>query len=275
MKVNDWLKQATEQLQAAGIQTARLDCLVLLEDATGYDRAQLLAEPERQLTKIQIDELEKLLTRRAQHEPLAYIRVRSEFFGREFIISPAVLVPRPESEAMIEQLKLLTGLPLAPHIADVGCGSGALGITAKLELPEAVVELLDIDADALKVAKMNVDKFTLDIKVRKSDLLGNSSQENNVLLCNLPYVPDACPLNRAATHEPQIALFGGQDGLNLYRKLFQQVAKLPNQPLYILFEAFPSQHDTIRTLANNNGYQPAAEDDFIQVFQRFSLPIVN
>lgn len=265
MNIALWLKQAKGQLK--NIPTARLDALVLLEDCSGKDRAWLLAHPEFELSDMQGEKLEKLLARRAQHEPLAYLRGKTEFYGREFVVSAAVLEPRPESETMIDLLKKLPKLAAKPSIADVGTGSGALGITAALELPEATVELLEIDPAAIKIARANVDKLSTGILVLRSDLLAESSQDYDVLLCNLPYVPDDFAINTAATHEPRLAIFGGPDGLDLYRRLFTQIQNAQKQPLYILTEALPSQHDALEQIAKANGYKLHASDDFIQVFE--------
>lgn len=267
MRISAWLQAGTAKLDKAGIGTARLDVLVLTEDVTGRDRAWLLANPNHELSSAQITKLEKLLNERSKHIPLAYVRKKTEFYGREFIITPAVLEPRPESETMIDLLKKLPGLPTEPCIADVGAGSGALGITAKLELPKGRVELLEIDPDALKIAQKNVDKFTISIPARESDLLAASGQDNNVLLCNLPYVPDGYHINPAAMAEPHIAIFGGPDGLDIYRKLFKQVEKLKKQPLFILTESLPPQHEILQGIAENAGYSLLQTDDFIQVFE--------
>ena len=266
MVIEKWLKETSGELERAGIGTARLDALVLLEDVTGRDRAWLLAHGEHELSSAEHAKLAKLLTRRAGHEPLAYVRTKSEFYGREFVITAAVLEPRPESETMIDLLKNLPKLPKSLRIADVGAGSGALGITASLELPGAQVELLEIDPKALKIAQKNVDKYTADVSVFRSDLLSGSRQDNNVLLCNLPYVPDSHKVNEAATHEPRIAIFGGPDGLDVYRRLFQQVKKLQKQPLFILTESLPPQHEGLAKIATSAGYKLATSDDFIQVF---------
>lgn len=285
MTVGSWLEQAESQLGIAGIQTARLDSLVLLEDCLGVDRALLLARPEQEMSAAQTAKLKKLLTRRVAHEPLAYIRGHSEFYGRDFVIRPGVLVPRPESEAMIDLLGDLSAAgeldikrsdETRDHgydlkVADVGAGSGALGITAKLEFPrglKVVVDLLEIDTKALEIAKINVDKYTTDITVLKSDLLAGSHRDYDVLLCNLPYVPDDYAINEAARHEPKIALFGGPDGLDLYRKLFEQVSVLAIQPLFILTEALPLQHEALTLIAQQHGYLLAKEQDFIQAFKR-------
>jgi len=283
MTTDDWLASATKQLEQAGIGTARLDGLVLLEDCIEHDRAYLLAHSELKLSSIVLTKLTNLLSRRLNHEPLAYVRGETEFYGRRFIITPAVLEPRPESETMIELLKKLPiwkthplsqtntttcdeTLPVAVRIADVGSGSGALGITAKLELPQADVYLLDIDSETLKVAKTNVDLFTLAISVIESDLLAKVDQAFDILLCNLPYVPDDYTINQAAKHEPSIAIFGGSDGLDIYRKLFEQLKIVPKQPLYILTESLPFQHEALKRIAQAGNYRLIAADDFIQVF---------
>jgi release factor glutamine methyltransferase len=274
----DWLKTAIEKLERAGVGTARLDTLVFLEDVTGKERVWLLAYPEFELSSTQTAKLEKLLKRRALHEPLAYVRGKTEFYGRDFVITPAVLEPRPESEAMIDIFKDLAkggllrqkgpgnGLPL--RIADVGTGSGALGITAALEVPNTSVDLLDIDSKVLKVAKTNVDKFTLNISTIKSDLLEQSAKDYDILLCNLPYVPDDYHINPAAGHEPRLAIFGGPDGLDVYRRLFRQISALPKQPLYILTEALPPQHAALQAIAEQQGYQLAKTNYFIQLFTK-------
>jgi HemK-like putative methylase len=150
----------------------------------------------------------------------------------------------------------------------VGTGSGALGITAKLELPGASVELLDLDQEALGVAKTNVDLFTLDISVIQTDLLKGSSSNYDVLLCNLPYVPDDYEINTAALHEPRLAIFGGPDGLDLYRKLFKQTRNESSEVLYILTEALPYQHEQLQQIASQHGFSLAGAEGFIQIFEK-------
>lgn len=266
MNVGQWLEQAKQQLAEAGISTARLDSLVLLEDTLNTNRTHLLAHLETQLSPETMEVLDEQLARRSRHEPLAYIRSKSEFYGREFIVSPAVLEPRPESEIMIETLLHWPGLPDQRRILDVGTGSGALGITAQLELPIAKVDLLDIDKSALKVAKMNVIKFATEQKTILADLLKTTTDAYDVLLCNLPYVPDNHTINQAAMHEPRLAIFGGPDGLDLYRQLFGQVQQLLHKPLLILCESLPPQHKTLEAIAYASGYRQQIEDDFIQGF---------
>ncbi len=265
MKLNDWLKSTTKQLEKAGIGTARLDSLVLLEDALGKDRAYLLAHPETELTEVQFEKLEKQIEKRKKHIPLAQIRGKTEFYGREFIINEHVLEPRPESETMIDLL-----LELKPAkgsvIVDAGTGSGALGITTKLELPEVKVTLIDIDPACLEIAKKNAQKHSVVVKILENDLLPNDDRIDFVL-ANLPYVPENYQINQAAMNEPRLAIFGGEDGLDVYRHLFEQISDSEYSPLYLCCESLPFQHEALKALAEKAGYKQLKEADFIQVFK--------
>ncbi len=266
-----WLKTAYQKLSEAGVGTARLDCLVILEDVTGKDRGWLLAHPEHELTKTQIKKLDDQIKRRAKHEPLAYIRGKTEFYGREFIVNKHVLEPRPESETMIDLLKNELSIYFiskeAPwKVVDVGTGSGALGITARLEIMKARVVLIDIDKHCLAVAEENLVRHDTEAELLQSDLLKNYEHSADVLLCNLPYVPDDWHINEAAAHEPRLAIFGGKDGLDLYRELFVQIKQREQKPKFVLTESLPPQHQTLQKIAATSNYKLLKTDDFIQVF---------
>ena len=267
MLLATWLKQAETSLNEANIATARLDSLILLEHCLKIDRSKLLANLDLEISPSNLKTLNNVLKRRIKHEPIAYIVQKSYFYGRPFMVNSAVLEPRPESETIIEcLLNLDLKLPNL-RIADIGCGCGAIGITAALELQTSAVDLIDIDKKALKVAKINVEKFTLNLSTIQSNLLSNLKDGYSVLLCNLPYVPDDFKINLAATHEPKLAIFGGKDGLDIYRQLFRQLKQLESKPLYILTESLPPQHQTMMTQAANYGYKLVFEDDFIQTFK--------
>lgn len=265
MTVKGWLAHATEKLNRAGISSSRLDSLILLEDTLHRDRAWLLAHPEDEISSAKLRRLERMLVKRSKHEPLAYIRGRTEFYGRIFKINRHVLEPRPESETMIELLK---GLPLPPKpaIADVGTGCGAIGIIAKLEIPRARVDLYDISAGALAVARANEHIHELRLHVRKMDLLRRALTNYDVILANLPYVPNHWKINEAAMAEPKIAIFGGHDGLDLYRRLFAQLERLTWSPKYVLTECLPPQQSKLAKIALVHGYKLHKSQDFIQVF---------
>ena len=259
-----------------------MDTLVLLEDATGKERGWLLAHPEADLGKLlmlqglSLQQLEAKVKQRARHEPLAYIRGKTEFYGREFIINKDVLEPRPESETIITLLKTLLHhkSPISKEapwkLIDVGTGSGALATTAKLEVAGAEVIATDIDPKCLVVAKKNAQRLGAEVKFFKGNLLEpiyTLLTTPYLLLCNLPYVPDDYQLNSAAMNEPRTAIFGGPDGLDLYRHLFEQIDSLPTKPQYVLTESLPLQHKNLATIAKKHGYKSARTTDFIQVFE--------
>lgn len=266
MTAGELLKSASSRLASAGIGSARLDALVLLEDTLHRDRAWILAHPEARIPETEVKKLERKLARRARQVPLAYVRGHTEFYGRRFKINRRVLEPRPESEAMIELLKKLK-LPREAKITDVGTGSGALGITAKLELPHAHVDLFDIDAGALAVAKHNAVMHELHLKVEKRDLLKGSHTAYDAILANLPYIPNTWKLHPSVLNEPKIALLGGKDGLDIYRRLFEQISGFKYPPRYVLTESMPPQHEKLAGVAKSHGYKPLNSQDFIQVFK--------
>ncbi|HZM64487.1 MAG TPA: HemK/PrmC family methyltransferase, partial [Candidatus Saccharimonadales bacterium] len=242
MRIDTWLEKAQKTLNANNIGSARLDCLMLLEDAFNKDRARLLAHPEQEIPPTTEVELNKKIAQRAKHTPLAYIRGKVFFYGRTFIVTKAVLVPRPETESMITLLTQL-GLPKQIHIADIGAGSGCIGITAGLELENAIVDLFDVDPKALSVAKQNAQIYLPVATITQANLLEAISKPYDVMLANLPYVPDDYPINNAASHEPKQALFAGVDGLDVYRKFWHQLSQAAPPPTFIITESLPEQHE--------------------------------
>ncbi len=247
----------------ANIPTARLDSLVLLQDYFGKDKSWLLAHSELDIDKAAI--LEESLRQRLSHKPLAYIRKKADFFGRTFFVDERVLVPRPETEAMIELLKSFR-IPTGCRIVDVGTGSGALAITAALERPGYEMNAIDINPACLTVARQNAKTFSVNLSITQSDLLTDIQDLHDyVLLANLPYIPTDYALNKAATHEPKQAIFGGTDGLDIYRRLFKQLSSM--RPCLAVFtEALPDQHKELERIAEQCGYRLIDTKDYIQAF---------
>jgi release factor glutamine methyltransferase len=283
--VSAWLRASQTVLTEARITTARLDALVLLADELGKDKSWILAHPEFILDTGRIEKLNTKIDQRVQHTPLAYIRGHVEFYGRDFIVNEHVLVPRPESESMIELLKGAVAhdvLHLEDRqkmqrehpqltIIDVGTGSGCLGITAKLELPCVEVITTDISGRALQVATTNAKKLGAPITSVKADLLApvlaiSPVKQPVVILANLPYVPAGYPINEAAKHEPRIALFSDNDGLRHYERLFTEVDKLTTQPICIITESLPEQHILLSAIAKKSGYYCCQADGLVQCF---------
>lgn len=270
MTIAEWLTRTTDLLRQAGIESARLDALILLEDALQTDRAYILAHDDQALAADVIDIMAAKLERRIHHEPLAYIRGQVEFYGRVFSVDPTVLVPRPESEAIIDTLTNLH-LPDDVTIIDIGTGSGALAVTAACELPRVTVRGIDIDESCLKTATRNAQSHGAVIQFTQGNLcepLRSDYPEQYVLLCNLPYVPDTYPINTAAAHEPRLALFAGQDGLDLYRDMFGQLTTMTTRPLYIICESMPEQHAELTAIAASGGFKLRQTTGYIQLFGR-------
>ena len=271
MKVFEALAWAQRQLEAANSSTARLDALVLLEDTTGTNRAKLLAEPNLKIAKKQLLNYKKYVLTRCIPVPLAYVRKKTEFYGRDFFIDERVLEPRPESETLIDEtIQLVKKEADIDNIIDVGTGSGALIITLKLELPHIKALATDISKDCLEVTKLNLKKYSVNIKLYKANLLTPINVEDftnkTIVVANLPYVPDSWHINLPAMSEPTLAIFGGHDGLELYRQLFDQIANLTIKPAYVVTESMPPQHGQLKRIASNVHYCQLKSSDFIQVF---------
>lgn len=254
--IQQWLQANTTKLRSAGIDSARLDCLLLLEHELGTDRASLLAHGSSLLTEENVQRLDTYVARRVNHEPIAYIRGYSAFYGRQFFVSPTVLVPRPESETILE---LLTQFPTPSTIIDVGTGSGALAISAKLLHPQADVYAIDIDPACLEVARKNASQHHADVTFIESNLLADIDPTNindtSVILANLPYVPLGYPVNLAAKQEPDLALYGGADGLELYKTLWLQLDAVSASPMAVICESLEHQHAAMVNLALQHEYQ--------------------
>jgi len=273
MKINDFLTESTKILNESGIGTARLDALILLEDILNQNRAWVLAHPETVLQTKTLRTLEKQIEKRKKHIPIAQILGKTEFYGRIYIINEHVLEPRPESETMIDLLKQILGTRIQEkgyRIIDVGTGSGALAVTAKLELPQSEVAGIDIDLKCLVVAKKNATKLNADVTFYKGDLLEPVYSLNPlpcILLCNLPYVPETYEINQAAMNEPRLAIFGGEDGLDVYKRLFEQISDSETKPVYLCCESLPFQHQTLELVAQKSGYKQLKAADLIQIFE--------
>lgn len=256
MTVSEWLTRSENLLRHAGIESARLDSLVLLSDELQKDKSWLLAYSDYELQGSELKNLSTKVAQRVQHAPLAYIRGKVEFYGKTFMVGPDVLVPRPESETFLE---LLCGLESASYLSiiDVGTGSGALAISAALLCPTRNVYATDISESALKVASRNAKFHNVAVRFTHGNLLDSITDDvlsGSLLLCNLPYVPTSFTINKAATYEPTLAIFSGDDGLDHYRALFLQLRDRHTQPAFILTESLLPQHDKVKKLALDNGY---------------------
>jgi len=265
LTINDWLSKSEKILKANKINSSRLDCLILLEFVLNKSRVHVLSETNQKLDNKDIIKLDKCIHLRKNHLPIAYITNSIDFFRRNFYINQNVLIPRPETEEIISQaLKL--NLSNVMNIADIGCGSGCIGITLALELPEKNVDLYDIDDQAIGVAVKNCSNHNLKLNTYKSDLLLNMKSDYDLIVCNLPYVPNNLDVSDEVKSEPKIAVFSGHDGMKLYRIFWRQINILNFKPKHIITESLISQHDLMNQLAINSGYKLVSINNLIQTF---------
>jgi release factor glutamine methyltransferase len=209
---------------------AARDAQAILQIATGLTRVQMLAQPDRPLREEEAGAFQGMIAQRRGHVPIQHMRGSQEFYGRDFVVTPDVLIPRPETEHIIEEvLRLYPDRTVALHIADVGTGSGILAITLALEYPQSSVVALDISKEALEIAQLNAARLGVAdrIQFEQSDLFEVLSKEMqfDVIVSNPPYVPhgEGRELHpQVRNHEPHVALFGGEDGLDIIRRLVQQ-----------------------------------------------------
>lgn len=230
------------RLEAAGIDSAGAEALVLLEAATGLERSDLLVRPERGLDAGERRRLLETLRRRVSREPLQHILGSAPFYGLELEVDASVLVPRPETERLVELVLERLRSVEAPRVLDVGTGSGAIALAIKAERSDAEVMASDVSTEAVAMARRNAARTRLPLSVVRSDLLKEGTVAGfaagcDALVANLPYLPlaDRSHLQAEAQRDPALALFGGPDGLELVRKLLRQAARvLPHGALLAL-----------------------------------------
>jgi release factor glutamine methyltransferase len=237
--LRDALRQSIERLDRHGISSPRLAAEVLLAHCLSVDRAYLYTHDEQELNESQLQCLEDAIWERASGVPVQYIVGRQEFFGRYFRVNPSVLIPRPETEFLIE--RVLEFQPAAgSRIIDVGTGSGCIGITLALELPLTQVILADVSMEAVQTARSNaINLGAKNASATCMDLLEAATGPLDFIVSNPPYVSltEASHLQREVReHEPHVALFAGDDGLAAYRRLIPQARRLLRQGGYIAME---------------------------------------
>lgn len=269
LTIANWLAEANGQLKSANIPSSQLDSLILLEHVTGLDRAYILAHPEKPISSADQKELTQLVDQRVQRIPIAYLINKVEFYGREFEVNSHVLIPRPESEALIETL-LQLDLPSQAQLVDVGTGSGILGLTAGLELPNLTVTLVDISKPALAVARSNAERHHLRVSVLEANLLDFDHSPFNVILANLPYVDRAWPRSAETDHEPSIALFADDSGLALIKQLITQSVTHLTDDGYLILEADPRQFRSIVTYAQSYHLNEHSRDGYCLALRRLN-----
>ncbi|NLD73918.1 MAG: peptide chain release factor N(5)-glutamine methyltransferase [Chloroflexi bacterium] len=255
----DALRWAARNLALADVASPRLDAELLLGHALGASRTDLQLRWTECLTPEAAHALTALIRRRAAREPLAYITGRRPFYDLDLYVAPGVLVPRPETEGLVEEVlawaqkwRAAGRRPL--RIADVGTGSGAIAVTLARHLPEATVAATDLSPAALAVAAENVARHGLGDRMRlvRADLLAGVGGPLDVIAANPPYVPSARLADlqpEIREHEPREALDGGADGLDVIRRLLPQAAERLAAPGLLVVEIDETHGEAVRRLA--------------------------
>jgi len=248
------LTRAREILEASNVEDASLESEILLRHALKISQVQLYQDLNRELGTEQEETFWELVKRRLSGEPAAYITGHREFYGFDFYLDPNVLIPRPESELLVEKaLQLAQHHPLAT-IAEIGTGCGAIAISLALNLPRAKIYATDISAPALKVARANCQKHGVisRVRLRLGNMLDPLPQPVDLILANLPYVKESELLAQfPVSSEPRLALNGGPDGLERIRQLCHQLNGKLRPRGSLLLEIGQGQEKAVTTFLSN------------------------
>lgn len=264
--VSIWLRDAAESLAVGGIPSALLDAEIILAHTLRCSRTWLHAHGDDLIEPRKLEIADARLDLRKDRVPVAYIVGHKEFYGRVFRVNPGVLIPRPESEEIIEQLKKYV-TETTSSLLDVGTGSGCLGITAKLEFPHLRVTLSDISSHALTVARNNAEELDAEATFIHSDLLEHIVERFDIIIANLPYVDPTWERSPETDHEPAEALFAGDTGMSLMKRLISEAPGSLTTSGILILEADPEQHDTLCELATLHHFSVTSRSDYIIVLQ--------
>lgn len=267
MRVDDLIRAAAVRLAQAGIDTPLLDAQLLMARVLGCSRLDVIAHPERLLTDSEQAEYSALVDKRASRYPLAYILGRKEFYGIEIEVRPGVLVPRSETEILVEEClkRLKAGAEDGRRliIADIGVGSGAIAVAIAINLPSAEVYATETSPTALEVARLNVEKHKLSRRVRlfEGDLckpLWHMGTVFDAIISNPPYIPTG-EIEKlqpeVKLYEPREALDGGADGLDVFRKLILDARELLKERAFLAVEVGMGQAEAVTKIAQSAGYR--------------------
>ena len=255
------LKKSIEYIQSKGIKEAKLDTELIFSEVLNYDRMMLSLSFTREITEIEKEKIREMLKKRAVDKlPVQYILGYEEFYGRRFEVNKAVLIPRPETERLVEEcIKRLTETN-GKYVLDIGAGSGAIGVSIAKELPNTKVLACDLSEDALEVAKLNAEKLeATNIKFIKSDVFSEIKyKEFDLIVSNPPYIPQEEYENlqvEVKLHEPQMALTDTKDGYYFYKKISREAPNYLKSGGVLAFEVGYNQSEEIKLFMEKQGFK--------------------
>lgn len=260
MTIAEWMVHSRQRLALAGVEASLIEAQLLVGHLFLKDRTWVLTNPDE---TVPVLAAEALLQRRESGEPLAYILGAREFYGRRFSVRPGVLIPRQETETLIETT-LSLGLPTKSCVLDIGTGSGCIAVTLKLERPQWNVTACDISSSALEIAQQNATNLGASVEIVESDLLGAFRDvQFDLIISNPPYigVEESIP-GEVRNFEPPEALFAGRDGLAIYDRLAAEAgANLKPNGLLVL-ELGSTQREAVTSVFSEKSWKlmKAADD---------------
>ncbi len=261
MTISEALLKAAKKLAKIPIDSSRLDAEILLGFVLKQPREYLLAHGEKRLLSIEQKRYSLLIVQRAKFEPIAYLIGAREFYGLNLKVNKHVLIPRQESEQLVDLALQAANSIKQPKFIDVGCGSGAIALALKNKLPKAKILAFDNSASALALARINARNLHLKIDFIKSDLLSKAPQswlKDSIMVVNLPYVAEneitgfPRQIKLGLAFEPASAIFAPENGTKIYKRLFAQLSDLPesNRPAVIMAEIGSYHHKKFLQLSN-------------------------
>jgi release factor glutamine methyltransferase len=259
MTVLEVIKRSSEYLEQRGVESPRLQIELLLAHVLGVPRLKLYLDFERELADAQLSTLRGLVKRRGDREPLQYILGSTSFCGMEIAVSPAVLIPRPETEGLVEQAWqfLSHGGRSNPAVLDFGTGSGCIAIAIAGKFPQALVHAIDVSAEALAVAQANAQRNQARVEFHRGRDFAATGGPFDLIVSNPPYIPTAevdLLQPEVRDHEPRSALDGGADGLDVHRLIAAEASTRLTQNGKLMVELGFAQAPAARELYASVGW---------------------
>ena len=258
--ITEALRDSTSRFRQAGIESPDLDARLLLKDAGRFSRNELISRQNARLTPDVLAKFEAYVERRIEHEPVHRILGKREFYGREFLLSKDTLVPRPDTETVIDvALQEIGDRSAELSILDLGTGSGVIAVTLACELDNASLVAVDISSEALVTAKQNAIDLGVGERIRflQGDLFQPVDEGFDLIVSNPPYIrsDDLGGLQaEVRLHDPELALDGGKDGLKFYKQIFEGGSRLLRDSGVICVEIGQDQGNVVFSIASDFGY---------------------
>ena len=256
--IGELIRLSASYLESKGCSSARLDAELLLGHVLGLERLDLYLNFDKPLSSKEVEAYRQLIGRRGQRTPVAYLTGEKEFYAIPIRVAPDVLIPRPETEFVVDKVLEVVDLEASARVLELGTGSGAISLALACQDPRIRITAVDVSPEALCVAKENAQRLEVDqqIEFLESDLFENVSDTYAVICSNPPYIKrdELSNLAPEVCAEPALALDGGPDGLAFYRRILNQAASYLEQPGFVVLEIGWDQGADVRSIGETAGF---------------------